>query len=92
MAKRKREYDDDDGRVIADMNVDGMPWYSPKPNFPGEPKAEGKAPRDQEPLKLTREEKRAIYGGALKAGLVLCLILGGAYALFILFCQFVWFK
>ena len=92
MAKRKREYDDDDGRVIADMNVDDMPWYSPKPNLPGEPKAEGKAPRDQEPLKLTREDKRAIYGGALKAGLVLCLILGGAYALFILFCQFVWFK
>ena len=25
MAKKK-VYDDDDGRVIANMNVDGMPW------------------------------------------------------------------
>ena len=27
MSKRKKTYDDDDGRVIANMNVDGMPWY-----------------------------------------------------------------
>lgn len=24
--KSKKIYDDDDGRVIADMNIDGMPW------------------------------------------------------------------
>ena len=23
----KREFDDDDGETIVDMNVDGMPWY-----------------------------------------------------------------
>lgn len=23
----KKHYDDDDGRVIANMNVEGMPWY-----------------------------------------------------------------
>lgn len=29
MKKRKRKvYDDDDGRVIAPMNVEGMPWYN----------------------------------------------------------------
>ena len=27
MEKKKRTYEDDDGRVIASMNVDGMPWY-----------------------------------------------------------------
>ena len=28
MAKKdKKLYDDDDGRTIADMNVDGLPWY-----------------------------------------------------------------
>ena len=31
MAKRRKKYDDDDGRVIAKMNVDGMPWYTPGP-------------------------------------------------------------
>lgn len=25
--KQKKRYDDDDGRTIADMNVDGLPWY-----------------------------------------------------------------
>ncbi|MGN0518377.1 MAG: hypothetical protein ACI4II_06605 [Acutalibacteraceae bacterium] len=24
--RQKKIYDDDDGRVIADMNIDGMPW------------------------------------------------------------------
>ena len=28
MSKRNpRQYDDDDGRTICDMNVPGMPWY-----------------------------------------------------------------
>ena len=27
MARKKKQYDDDDGRVIANMNVDGMPWF-----------------------------------------------------------------
>ena len=32
--KNKRQYPDDDGRVIAPMNVEGMPWYA-KTNLPG---------------------------------------------------------
>ena len=31
MKKRNKEKFVDDGRVIANMNVDGMPWYSGKP-------------------------------------------------------------
>ena len=27
MSKDRRVYDDDDGRTIADMNIEGMPWY-----------------------------------------------------------------
>ena len=23
----RKQYDDDDGRTIVDMNVEGMPWY-----------------------------------------------------------------
>ena len=46
MAKR-RKYDDDDGRVIANMNVDGMPWYMEK--------AKKKEASSQE-LDLTKEE------------------------------------
>lgn len=28
--RKKKKYDDDDGRVIAPMNVAGMPWYIEK--------------------------------------------------------------
>ena len=27
MARKPRIYDDDDGHTIANMNVEGMPWY-----------------------------------------------------------------
>jgi len=85
MAKRKREYDDDDGRVIANMNVEGMPWYRPD-------NLKKKEDSSSEPVKLTREEKRAYRAGAMKAGLVLCLIFSVAYGLFILFCDLIWFR
>ncbi len=27
MSRRTKQYDDDDGRTIAPMNIEGMPWY-----------------------------------------------------------------
>ena len=27
MSRKTKKYDDDDGRTIAPMNIDGMPWY-----------------------------------------------------------------
>lgn len=30
MPKNKKTYADDDGRTIVDMNVEGMPWYTPR--------------------------------------------------------------
>ena len=32
--KKNRYSEEDDGRVIAPMNVAGMPWYAPKPKTP----------------------------------------------------------
>ena len=32
--KKNRYSEEDDGRVIAPMNVEGMPWYAPKPKTP----------------------------------------------------------
>lgn len=82
MAK-KRQYDDDDGRVITPMNVDGMPWYRQD----SAQNSKGVDPED-----LSREETGAIVKGALKAGLLIGSIFLVACALFILFCQFVWFN
>ena len=37
MKKKKREEFDDDGRVVATMNVDGMPWDTPPGRSEGSP-------------------------------------------------------
>lgn len=86
MSKRKKTYDDDDGRVIANMNVDGMPWYVED------------ARKHRENLKendfsdLTKGETWEIIKGTVKAGLLIGGVYLVAFLLFILFCVFVWFK
>ena len=65
--KPRKQYDDDDGRTIANMNVDGMPWYrpwkreSPDGMTPQTSSAGGKKRRES--VKLTREESRAVTWG-----------------------------
>lgn len=62
--------------TIADMNVEGMPWYRPK----------GQGGRDDLP-QLTRKEKRSLLFGAFLAALpvlgvillVMALLYGLAY-------------
>ena len=37
----RKQYDDDDGRVIVPMNVEGMPWYQERPpEVPGREQTE----------------------------------------------------
>lgn len=87
----KREYDDDDGRVIVPMDVDGMPGVG---GLFGRKKAttgEEERPKTQK-IQLTKQEGRAITGGVLKAAFVILAVYAVVFALFILFCQFVWFK
>ena len=87
--KPRKQYDDDDGRTIANMNVDGMPWYRPwKRESP-----DGMAPQTSSAGgKKRREESRAVTWGVLKAALLVASIYGGVILLFLLFCDFVLFK
>ena len=73
--------EDDDGRTIADMNVDGMPWYTRRSS----PSEKGKTP-------LSKDELRAYRWAALKSALLIVLIFGAVFALFLAFCDFIWFK
>ena len=85
MNRRKRRSDfEDDGRVIAPMNVDGMPWYVRRPRSAG---SGGGAPDE-----LSREERRAVYWGITKATLLIVGVFVAVLLGFILFCQFVWFR
>ena len=64
MAKNKKKPSFvDDGRTIADMNVEGMPWYSEQKNKP-----ENKGENDF--TDLTFKEKRAMMRGILGAALL----------------------
>ncbi|MCL2462581.1 MAG: hypothetical protein FWF44_07940 [Defluviitaleaceae bacterium] len=84
---RSNKDDNDDGRVIAKMNIEGMPWYSgpgrEKPPAPDAP---------QLSAQLTKEETRSYIFGALKAALLVGGIFVAAGALFILFCVYVWLR
>lgn len=75
--------DDDDGRTVAPMNVEGMPWHTP---------ARTKAPRDPNAQPLKGGDLRRYLFSAIGAGLLIVFVFGIAGALFILFCTQVWFR
>ena len=86
-AKRSavRDDEDDDGRVIAPMNVEGMPWYTTKTT-------NSKTYEGAAPLHLSRREKLAYSFGVLKAALLVTLVFVAVLLAFILFCTEVWFR
>ena len=82
-------YDDDDGRVIAPMNVDGMPWYDRKtaPTRNNEKTEEDdfdfKALPPEE-RKEYKKETRAIIRGIILQFLPFLALFVGAFAIVIL--------
>ena len=86
MAK-KRTYEDDDGRTIADMSgLEPMPMLFPRipkaKKESGEPEGSDDRPWDTSG-ELNREERNAAIGGALKAGLLIgfTFLIAGAVAI-----------
>jgi len=86
MANKRKLPDDDDGRVIANMNVDGMPWYQRTQRFD-----KGKREQASDFSDLTKEETREIVKGAMKASLLIAGVFILAMLVFILFCLYIWF-
>lgn len=91
MSERKKTYDDDDGRVIANMNVEGMPWY-----LDDAVRRRKNAKNGQESSSdfsdLTKGETWEIIKGTVKAGLMIGGVYFVVFLLFILFCVFIWFR
>lgn len=75
---------EDDGRTIANMNVEGMPWYNPSKDITNSKSA-------QDFSDLSASEKRAMMRGILAAALLIGAIFIGGGFLFILFCTQIWF-
>lgn len=86
MSKKKREKFVDDGRTIANMNVEGMPFYNP-----AKKESIDTSTGTKEPIQLSGKEKAAMMRGVLAAALLVAFIFVAVFTLFILFCVFVWF-
>lgn len=89
MSKRKRDDWVDDGRVIANMDVDGVPntlRRGARRNFD----AFGKKKQKSEPIDLTRKEKRSIAWGAASAYLLVLAVFGAVFALIFLLVGSAW--
>ena len=94
--RKKKQYDDnndDDGRSITNMNVDGMPWYTGRhEENTARNKDKTVSEENKEKITLTKKEEFALMRGVVLAALLAGAIFFGAFALFILFCIYVWFK
>ena len=85
MTRKRIRYEEDDGSTIANMNVDGMPWYRPKTESDAD---------DSRKVKVSMrspEGRAAMHGMLLAIFAVIGIFLGGAL-LFILFCEKIWLK
>lgn len=77
----KKQYPDDDGRVIAPMNVEGMPWHQDH-----DPDAPGREQKEQ----LTRRQTLRVIGSATLAGLFVVLIFSAGLVALVAFLLWVW--
>lgn len=79
----KEELPEDDGHTIADMNVEGMPWYRKREKWD----YQGEQPE------YSKKERRAIIWGTLKAALLVGFAFIGAFFLLILvLCIVAWIR
>ncbi len=78
--KKRRDFVDD-GRVVAPMNVEGMPWH-------GAALTEG----SQGTAQLEKHQVRYAIWGAMGAALTVAGVLSAGIILFVLFCTNVWLK
>ena len=95
--RKKKQYDDDDGRVIAPMNVDGMPWHDRRLIVDKVSGDDGKKEDDfdynalsAEEKKAYRKETRAIIRGVIRQFLPFLALFVGVGAVVILIMWLVW--
>ena len=84
--ERNRLPEGDDGHTIANMNVEGMPWY--RPERPDLPPVTGNGSQDE----LTKKQMRMYTASALKAALLVASVMSLGLVAFVAFCVFVWFR
>lgn len=91
MARKPKQYDDDDGRTIVDMDVEGMPWHTRRVRREERERARAEL---QEKIDrgeaLTKKETLLYTFYAVLAGLVVVGVIGGGTVLFVLILWLFW--
>ena len=94
MSKKRKQYDDDDGRTIVNMDVPGTSWY--QDNDPKRLQADSSDSKRRKSfmtkVDLTRAELRQITWSALLAGLTIAAVYAVAWILLTLFATQIWLK
>lgn len=81
--KKKTEFVDD-GRTIANMNVEGLPWYISKEAY--------KSQTQLQELHITKEERRAMIRAAIGMMIPMLVIITLSFFGVFLFLDLVWLR
>jgi hypothetical protein len=87
MANKPKQFNDDDGRVICNMDVEGMRWHDKRVR-----RESRDARRAIQGDQMTKSEARQFTWYAVLAGLLIAAVFSVTWVLFILFCTEIWFK
>ncbi len=90
MRKEPKKYDDDDGRVICNMDVEGMSWHDRR--IRREKRAERRKSVEPRGGQMTKSEARRFTWYAVLAGLTIVAVFSLVWILFTLFLTQVWFR
>lgn len=88
--KKKTDEWIDDGRVIANMDLDSIPGTLNRPRSRRRADPFGETVHKPDPVELTKREKRSITRGVVLAYLVMGGGLVLLFTLILLFCTKVW--
>ena len=91
MTRTPKQYEDDDGRTIINMNVPGMPWYHEEESAFGQNRS--RARRSVSPYggdELTTKQTIRYTFYSLLASFVVFGVVGGGMILFILILWLCW--
>lgn len=75
----KKHYDDDDGRVIANMNVEGMPWYRRE-----------SSDSDSHGSELDRADTRKVIWGVMKVTFAFLAVFSAIMVLVVFIMTRIW--
>jgi hypothetical protein len=87
MVKKIKDQYEDDGRVICDMDVEGMRWFNENAR-----RAEQTGRKMSPGNQMTRSETLRYTWYSVLAGLSIAAVFSVTWILFILFCTQIWLR